>query len=67
MAVLSTAARNALPKSQFGEPGQRKYPMPDQSHARNALSRVAQQLSKGTISPAAAARVRAMAHRKLGG
>jgi hypothetical protein len=36
MAQLKAAARNRLPASTFGEPKERKYPMPDKSHAGNA-------------------------------
>ena len=39
MGLLSTKKRNALPAGDFAVPG-RKYPVPDASHARNALSRV---------------------------
>lgn len=42
MARLTTAQRNALPDSAFAEPAQRKYPINDPSHRRNALSRVSQ-------------------------
>ena len=42
MAKLTTAMRKALPASDFAEPKERKYPMPDASHARNALARVSQ-------------------------
>ncbi|MDQ6657831.1 MAG: hypothetical protein M3Z00_06370 [Actinomycetota bacterium] len=42
---LSTKKRNKLSKKLFALPGKRKYPIPDKSHARNALARVAQ---KGT-------------------
>jgi hypothetical protein len=51
MAVLSTAARKKLPKSQFALPGKGEgpqgkgagsYPIPDRKHAANALSRVSQ-------------------------
>ncbi len=31
-----------MPSSEFAEPGKRKYPIPDASHARNALARVSQ-------------------------
>jgi len=65
MGLLSTAARKRLPKSSFGMPGQRKYPMPDASHARNALARVSQAQNAGKISAGAAAKVRAKARRIL--
>ncbi len=58
MAVLTTKARNALPRSTFALPG-RRYPINDPSHARNALARVSQY---GTTSEKQ--RVRAAVHRK---
>ncbi len=39
---LSTKDRKKLGKGSFALPGKRKYPIPDESHARNALARVAQ-------------------------
>ena len=42
MAKLTSAARNALPDSEFAEPKERKYPVNNPSHARNALARVSQ-------------------------
>jgi hypothetical protein len=42
MAKLSSAARGALPAKAFAEPDKRKYPIENEVHARNALSRVAQ-------------------------
>lgn len=50
MAKLSEKKRDTLPDSAFGLPDERKYPMPDKSHARNAKARAAQQEEKGTIS-----------------
>lgn len=61
MAVLTTKARNALPSKSFALPG-RRYPIPNPSHARNALARVSQH---GT--PAEKATVRAAVHRKYPG
>ena len=52
MAVLSSKKRNSLKSSTFGLPAQRKYPMPDRSHAANAKARASQQLAKGNISSA---------------
>lgn len=66
MSKLTSKERNKLPKGTFGEPGKRKYPMPDKSHAQNALARVSQQLKRGKISSSAAAKVRAKAHKMLG-
>ena len=46
MAKLTSAERNALPSSDFADPKDRKYPVPDASHARNALARVANKSAK---------------------
>ncbi len=67
MAKLTTSARKAIPASEFGLPGSRKYPMPDKSHAANAKARATQQVAKGNLSPASAARIRAKANAMLGG
>lgn len=66
MAILKAAARNALPASEFGLPEQRKYPMPDASHAANAKSRASQQEAKGNISVADVQKIYAKANRVLG-
>ena len=42
MAKLTTKQRKRMKSSTFALPRQRAYPIPDISHARNALSRVAQ-------------------------
>ena len=42
MADLDANQRKHLKDSSFAEPEERKYPMEDETHARNALSRVAQ-------------------------
>jgi hypothetical protein len=66
MAELKARTRNKLPESKFGLPGERKYPMPDRSHAANAKARATQQVKAGNLSPASAARIRAKADRLLG-
>lgn len=63
---LTSAARKRIPSSEFGEPAKRKFPMPDRSHAANAKARATQQVSKGNLSPEAAARIRKKADRILG-
>lgn len=41
MAKLTTKTRNRMKSSTFAVDGKnRKYPIPDEAHARNALSRV---------------------------
>ena len=42
MAKLSAADRKKLKDSDFAEPDKRKYPIEDETHARDALARVAQ-------------------------
>jgi hypothetical protein len=43
MAKLNAAARKAIPRGEFGvpskAPGSGSYPMPDKSHAQNAMAR----------------------------
>jgi hypothetical protein len=63
---LSPATRKALPKSTFGMPGKRKYPMPDKSHAANAKARATQQVKKGNLSASSKAKIDAKANRILG-
>jgi hypothetical protein len=69
--VLSAKQRQSLPSSSFALPGKGKgpkgagagsYPIPDESHARNALARVSQH-----GSPAEKATVRAKVKRKYPG
>jgi hypothetical protein len=67
MAKLNAKRRNSLPKKDFGEPGARKYPMPDRSHAANAKARATQQVKKGSLSPAERSRIVAKANRILHG
>ena len=52
MAKLTTAKKKAEPKSDFGLPGERKYPMPDAAHARNAKTRASQAENAGKLSAA---------------
>lgn len=61
MAKLTAATRNALPAGDFVFPGQRKFPIENASHARNALSRAA---AKG---PAVEAKVRSAVKKKFPG
>jgi hypothetical protein len=50
MATLTEKQRDKLPDSKFGLPEEHKYPMPDESHARNAKARAAQQVKKGNLT-----------------
>lgn len=66
MAELKANSRNALADRVFGLPKQRKYPMPDRSHAGNAKARATQMVKKGKLSPEKAAKIRSKANRILG-
>jgi len=50
MANMTEKKRDSLKESQFGLPDERKYPMPDKAHARNAKSRASQQLHDGNLT-----------------
>jgi hypothetical protein len=60
LSELTYKARKALRPSDFVFPATRKYPIHDESHARNALARVA---AKGT--PEEKRRVRAAVARRF--
>lgn len=66
MAKLKAKARNKLPKSDFGMPGERKYPMPDKSHAANAKARASQMVKKGKLSKSSEKKIDAKANKILG-
>jgi hypothetical protein len=52
MATLTTSKKKAEPKSDFGLPEKRKYPVPDAAHARNAKARASQMENAGKLSAA---------------
>ena len=66
MAKLTTKARKRLPKSEFGEPSKRAYPMPDRSHAANAKARATQAVKAGRMSASEREKIDAKANRILG-
>lgn len=65
MAILTSARRDNLKSTTFGLPGERKYPMPDRSHAANAKARATQEVKAGNLSESSAAQIRAKADRIL--
>lgn len=65
MAKLTAKARAKIPAGKFGEPGKRKYPMPDASHAKNAKARANQQVKKGNLSKAEEKKIDAKANKIL--
>ncbi len=67
MAKLTAKSRAKLPAKDFGEPGARKYPMPDASHAKNAKARASQAVNAGRMSRATEAKIDEKADRKLRG
>ena len=66
MAKLSSKERGGLSKSTCGMPGERKYPMPNKSHAANAKARATQQEAKGNLSASSKAKIDAKANKILG-
>lgn len=66
MAKLSTKARKALPKQDFGLPGSRSYPMPDASHAANAKARATQAVKAGRMSKSTEVKMDAKANKVEG-
>ena len=57
MATLDEKQKDKLKPSQFGLPDERKYPMPDESHARNAKARASQQQKAGNLSKSDKAKI----------
>jgi hypothetical protein len=66
MANMSEKKRDSMKDSQFGLPDERKYPMPDKAHARNAKARASQQENKGNLSKADEAKIDRKADKVLG-
>lgn len=67
MTKLTTEQRKNLKKSEFGEPKERKYPMPDKNHARNAKARASEMEHKGKLSKSQEKRIDAQANKVLRG
>ena len=66
MARLTTSKKKTEPKNDFGLPEQRKYPMPDAAHARNAKARASQMEHQGKLSASDKKRIDAKADKVLG-
>ena len=65
MAELSTKRRKSMSKSEYGLPDEKKYPMPDKSHARNAKARASQQEEKGNLTSSQKEKINRKADRIL--
>ena len=64
---LSTKARKSLPKSDFGLPASRSYPMPDKSHAINAKARATQMEHVGKLTKSQQNMIDRKANKIIGG
>lgn len=65
MTKLTGKQRNKPPNEVFGLPEERKYPLPDKSHAANAKARATQMFEAGKLSAADRARINAKANKIL--
>lgn len=65
MSKLTTKQRNKLPSSDFAEPKERKYPIENKAHAKNAKARASEMEKKGKISESAKAKIDAKANKVL--
>lgn len=65
MATLSYKQKKSLPSKTYGIPGEKKYPMPDKSHAANAKARATQMVKKGKLSPSTAEKIKSKANKIL--
>jgi hypothetical protein len=63
---LTAEMRKKMAKALYGLPGEKKYPMPDRSHAANAKSRATQQYNAGNLSGSQKAQIDAKANKVLG-
>jgi hypothetical protein len=66
MAKLTAGARKRMPRTSFALPGSKRFPMPDASHARAAISGATRSERAGNISASTEASIKAKARRKLG-
>lgn len=66
MAKLSTDDRKHLPKGKFALPEEKRFPIEDKAHARNAKARAAQAETAGNLSKADKRKVDAKADKVLG-
>lgn len=65
MAKLTTKARKEIPTKKFAEPKERKYPIEDKAHAKNAKARASEMEKKGKISESTKIKIDAKANKVL--
>jgi len=63
---LKARIRNAMGKQEFAMPSQKKYPINDASHAKNAKARASEMYNKGALSAAEKSTIDKKADKKLG-
>lgn len=66
MGRITAAKRKAMPKSEFGLPAKRGYPMPDKGHAVDAKARATQAVNAGRMSKGTESKIDAKANRVIG-
>ncbi len=66
MAILTAKARKKVPKSEFGLPGEKKYPLENKAHAANAKARASQMVKKGKLSKSSEEKIDRKANKVLG-
>lgn len=64
---MKAAIRNKLPKSKFALPTERKYPVNDAAHAKNAKARATQMEKRGIISSSTKTKIDSKANKVLSG
>lgn len=66
MSKLDAKERKKIPKGKFGLPAEKKYPMEDKVHARNAKARASEMEHKGKLSMSSKLKIDAKADKVLG-
>jgi hypothetical protein len=62
---LTMDKRAKLSKSEFAEPKERKYPVENKAHAKNAKARASEMKNKGKISDATMRKIDRAANKEL--
>jgi hypothetical protein len=65
VAKLTTTQRKSLPKTTFGLPSERKYPIDTKARAANAKARASQQYNYGNLTASQKAKIDAKANKML--
>lgn len=66
MARLTAQQRHKMPKSEFGQPKSKGFPMNDKKHDRLAISGATRSYNAGNISKGTENRIKSEARAKLG-